>query len=69
MKVRYIIHIDNGESKAVVREYHIERETHSERMAAAGNAALASKMGFYPEVVNGVLYPAHRIREITWEIL
>lgn len=65
--VRHFVHLDDGEVHEWERTYSFEPST--DLYTAAGNCLLAYRAGERPVICNGKLYPSHRIREITWEVL
>jgi hypothetical protein len=67
--VRYTAILDNGESIDWERTYNFSPRCAKQQ--AAGNLIAAGWVGEIRHGVrgDGVFYPPHRIREITWEIL
>ncbi len=63
---RYTAVMDDGTTRTWERGATWESK---DRFRAAGDWLLALKYGSYSQVLDGKLYPPHRLREVTWEVV
>ena len=64
--VRYTAALDTGAPLQWERTWTWNSH---DRYKAAGLALMTEKTGVYGLLVDGVYYPPHRIRQITWEVV
>lgn len=64
--VKYTATLDDGSKHSWEETWDIAGD---DKYRKAGNILLSLKYGSYSQVFDGKLYPAHRLREVVWEIL